>query len=652
MARMDSLAGLDRTVRRHFKKVLNQLSDEFFIREPLFDQLRIAPLVIEGPQQSWLLLGWHQSQPTHEELQRFIDFNLALTGMKLLTVKYLAVTDNQPTLFAPDKALPAEVVVIEQRKFFSDGLSYIRNYLTAVSAQQHGRMKKTLFAETAIHASCTTRRALLTHDNSASLQRFFLDYDQELATRFDMLDEAEATSGLAEDFSVRLINGVAGSGKTLILINRALLFCKKYPDKKVLLIIHNKPVTADIQYRINHWLGGKPQNLTIHTFHAFALAQQKRVAGNVRPLFNDKELKPFKGWVLGQGREQRARLTLTDAQLWDEIEYINEYLIADREAYLSYERHGRGFALQKNQRMDVWDLYELAMAAMSGPQGYLPGLYIRELALSKQTAAFRKYDHVLVDEAQFFAPSWLQLVRQSLTPGGSIFICADPNQGFLKSRLSWKSVGFNVRGRTKKLSYSYRTTYEIMLAANTLLEFMDENSDDFVRPDLARMERGSPPQVVYSRTTQDEQQRFLNELKYCLADGELPLQQIMVLCSETYKPWTLKGLIEQELGRHTVVNCNDRQDLQNLGNKIRLMSINSCTGMEAGVTFVLGVGALLNRARSLDFDTDERELAYRESIRKLYVSMTRAGQKLVIFSTEKLPDSLDGLVEFSGVELV
>jgi superfamily I DNA/RNA helicase len=278
-------------------------------------------------------------------------------------------------------------------------------------------------------------------------------------------------------------------------------------------------------------------------------------------------------------------------------------------------------------------------------------LYIRELALLEDTESLRKYDHALVDEAQFFEPAWLQLVRQSLFNKGSIFLCADPNQGFLKSRLSWKSVGFNVRGRTKKLSYSYRTTYEIMVAANTLLEFMDESSDDFVRPDLDRMERGSLPQVVYSSATQDEQLRFVNELKLCIAKGAVPLQQIMVLCSESYNPWTLKSLIEKEIGEKTVVNCNDPKDIHNLGNRIRLMSINSCTGMESGITFVLGIGSLMNQASNLDMGDDEREITYQESIRKLYVAMTRAGQKLVLFSTEKLPDCINGLVEFTGAEL-
>lgn len=240
-------------------------------------------------------------------------------------------------------------------------------------------------------------------------------------------------------------------------------------------------------------------------------------------------------------------------------------------------------------------------------------------------------------------------MRQSLNSHSSIFLCADPNQGFLKSRLSWKSVGFNVRGRTKKLSYSYRTTYEIMVAANALLEFMDENSEDFVRPDLERMERGGKPQVVYSSTVQDEQKRFVNELKSCLQKGEIPLHQIMVLCSEGYSPWNLKRLIEQEIGTGSVVNCNDQKDLKyNLGEKIRLMNINSCTGMESGVTFVLGVGDLMNKSKNIDLEDDARDLTYRESIRKLYVAMTRAGQKLVLFSTEELPDSLSFLVDSSG----
>lgn len=41
-----------------------------------------------------------------------------------------------------------------------------------------------------------------------------------------MIESVDSEEEGQEDTSVRLINGVAGSGKTLILINRAALYCK------------------------------------------------------------------------------------------------------------------------------------------------------------------------------------------------------------------------------------------------------------------------------------------------------------------------------------------------------------------------------------------------------------------------------------------
>jgi len=654
MAQIKSISGLDREVRRHFKKVFRRLSDEFIVREPLLDESKIAPIVLEGPHKSWLMIGWHEKQPNDTELAKWRRFNSELQYKGYQPIKYLAVveeglqhkaTNEEPT----DKFIHT----LNPKGFYINGEKKITNLLTESPLEQYCWVKKILFPESAIHSKCTTR-SVSRVDNTASLQQFFLDYDQELATSFDMFEQADSSKESQDDFSVRLINGVAGSGKTLILINRAIAFCKKHPDKKALLVIHNKPVTSDIKHRFEEYLGGAPSNLKIETFHQFALNQQKKVENNwsITPLFRDKDVEPLRAQILCDTDESYTRLKLTDGQIWSELEYINEYLIKDENEYLEYERQGRGFALQKSQRMHIWKLYEMVVQTMSSPKGYLPSLYIRELALREDTTGLERFDHILVDEAQFFAPSWLQLVKISLISNGTIFLCADPNQGFLKSRLSWKSVGFNVRGRTKRLSYSYRTTYEIMVAANALIEGMEEDADDFVKPDLERMERGVKPQIIYSHTLQDEKTRFLNELEECCRSDGIPPQQVMVLCSGSYSPWSLKRDIENTLGKGTVVNCNDRKDIKdNIGGKIRLMSINSCTGMESGVTFVLGAGELMNQAKNIDLDDTERELAQQESLRKLYVSMTRAGQRLALFSTEKLPERVHEHVEVSGISL-
>ncbi|OEE34644.1 UvrD-helicase domain-containing protein [Vibrio genomosp. F10] len=657
MAHIDTITGLDRKHRRHFKKVFNKLNDEFFIRESLLEALQVAPCIIEGPCNSWVFVGVHSEKPDSISLSKLLKFNESMLTLGLKPIQYLAVVDNmiveEEITFQIDGSLQVNssfsdyVQIIENKTFIERGEKLIHAALTEFTIDSHSRIKRTFFPESVIPAQCSTRRGKASVDNTAKLLPFFLDYDQELATRLDMVESVDSEEEDQEDISVRLINGVAGSGKTLILINRAALYCKKYPEKKVLLAIHNKPVTEDIKYRFETWLKGKPDNLEIATFHSFALKQYRKSYQRVTPVFGDAHMKEEKKTVLSDKNEAYTQLSLTDEQIWSELEYINDYLIKDKEEYLEFDRQGRGFALQKSQREHIWQLYIDFSAQLSSVKKYLPSLYIKEVALSDKP--LEQFDHILLDEAQFFAPSWLQLIKRSLTPGGQLFICADPNQGFLKSRLSWKSVGLNVRGRTKRLNHSYRTTYEIMVAANALLDDLEGNPEDYVKPDYEKMARGHKPQIIYSRNAQDEKKRFLNELAVLVQSGTVALHQIMVLCSPEYNPWALKQDIEKRIGSNKVINYNNSKELaDNVGSKIRLLNINSCTGMESGTVFVLGCGQIINQPKNLELSDSEREEVLQESMRKLYVAMTRAGQKLVVFSTEEFPVSVEKHIEITG----
>ena len=639
---------LEHAVKRKFKKVFERLSDDYTIRSPILESNSLSHIVVEGPNQSWGLIGIHEKLPTRQELDAFLTFNKRLIDQAYPTLHYLAVCEVGESLFEKKDASLKNVSIIEQDEFYKHGENDIADLLVVLAEEAHNYLKQHLVSESVVNTACTTRRNPVIRDSRATLKSFFLDYDQELATKYDLLDDV-LPSDFDESFSVRLINGVAGCGKTLILINRALLYCKKYPNREALLLIHNKPIIEDIKYKFENYLGGQPQNLTITTFHSYAHAQQRKVSRYVKALMSEKDKKPFIDKILNGDHAAYRELKLSDDQIWSELEYINDFLIEHKRNYLNYDRQGRGFALSKSQRELIWQLYELKVKLMSSPrEGYLPSLYIRDLCLTEEETAFDSYDHILIDETQFFFPSWLELVKKSIKDNGQLFLCADPNQGFLKSRLSWKTIGLNVRGRTKKLSYSYRTTYEIMVAANALLEHLHEDADDFIQPDLDKMERGSKPQVIYSTSLQDEQKRFLNELKDCIANTQVLLQHIIVLCSDRIRPSAIKRMIEAKLGSDSVVNCNHRKDLeQNLGNKIRLMRISSCTGMEAGIVFVIGVGDVLNQANNLDLNSEEKVIAHQESLRKLYVAMTRAGQKLILFSTEKLPDNVEAFMDVS-----
>jgi thymidine kinase len=130
-------------------------------------------------------------------------------------------------------------------------------------------------------------------------------------------------------------------------------------------------------------------------------------------------------------------------------------LIVDEPSYLVASRAGQGFALRAKDRGQVWSLYEVVTAALAKEQQRLWSAVPREICLAESHERLSKYHHILVDEAQFFAPSWFQVVKLATEAEGHLFLCADPNQGFMKSRLSWKSVGLDVAGRTKKLRKSY-----------------------------------------------------------------------------------------------------------------------------------------------------------------------------------------------------
>jgi hypothetical protein len=122
----------------------------------------------------------------------------------------------------------------------------------------------------------------------------------------------------------------------------------------------------------------------------------------------------------------------SDSQLAGELDFINEGLFADEAGYVAAARTGRGFALRPAERSQVWALHAAVTQTLRAGGLRMWSALPRELCMIDQaSAALQTYEHILVDEAQFFAPSWFQAVKLSLAARGQLFMCADPNQGFM-----------------------------------------------------------------------------------------------------------------------------------------------------------------------------------------------------------------------------
>src|SRR5207245_8199723 len=102
------------------------------------------------------------------------------------------------------------VRLVSREQFGQLGCKLVNGLLAPITDQAAQSLLGTYFPEAEIPAVCTTRR-FFRRDNSAKLGRFFFDHEQEWASKLDLEAPAEQNA-TARDFSVRLVNGVAGSG--------------------------------------------------------------------------------------------------------------------------------------------------------------------------------------------------------------------------------------------------------------------------------------------------------------------------------------------------------------------------------------------------------------------------------------------------------
>jgi superfamily I DNA/RNA helicase len=252
------------------------------------------------------------------------------------------------------------------------------------------------------------------------------------------------------------------------------------------------------------------------------------------------------------------------------------------------------------------------------------------------------YDVVLIDEAQFFAPIWFDIVRRIVQPkSGHLFIVADPTQGFLGRGTSWKSVGIDARGKTNNLRRSYRTTHEILNFATLFYRKRvpkNDSDEEILEPDLMNMPRGVLPVLLPVRSSQDEIGMTTAEI-VALHKSGYPLKNVLVLHAE----YGVDALIES-LNRH--LGEGKAADPKNIISEdcVRVTTLNAGTGLESPIVFLVGLNRLFEREQSLRLSDEEADRLVLENTRKVYMAATRAGQRLVITYVGEVPDMLKELL--------
>lgn len=474
-------------------------------------------------------------------------------------------------------------------------------------------------------------KPLLRRGDDKPLPSTFLDLDQEMLAKLDLALPAES-SRLARRFETRLVTGPAGSGKSLVLLHRALFAARLNRRSRLLLLTHNRPINGELirQATATAPEGSRIQGLTFFQWAMKFLPQRPK---NI--LSRHDTLRRIETLMATD------RGSLSPAFVAEEIGYLRDLGIASVEQYLDLERHGRFMALTGSRRKDIWNLLENYRESLrQGDESDWHEMALRFGEIARQhPERLCNYDFIFIDEAQFFAKTWFEPVLAALRPGGQLFLAADPTQGFLKRRESWLAAGIEVRGRSNRLSKPYRSTRAILRFARDMIlqraALYPDSTEGFDPPSEEEIagivEDGEAPIVLPAASGQNAVSRLVREIGDLQNRSPQLAGNVLVLHADSFAASGVIGALRAKLGHANVNDLNSRVPQP----ENAFCAVSNClaaTGLEAAVVFLLGVDPLLDSEADPRLDSDARAELAADHTKLLYMACTRAARRLVIFS--------------------
>jgi len=466
-----------------------------------------------------------------------------------------------------------------------------------------------------------------------------LDLQQEQAVKSFAYIPPEHQS-TARDLDARLIRGVVGSGKSLILLHRARFLSQLSPRWKILLLTYNRSLADFLDNRFND-LPGPSGDVEIVHFHKWC----RRFLYNAC-LWRSTDLsdQSRKGLVVRLLSTAGSDVPGGDLDyLLEEFDWIRDQGFTDWEEYARVTRRGRERRLAESQRRQGWDLLQRFRDSMreNGQFDWAEVPLMMLDGISQGRIPSQLYHAILVDEAQDFAPSWFAVVQHMLKPvTNMLFVAADVAQKIYRRPLSWRALGIDVTGgRSRMLNRSYRNTYEILRVAYELVgndealrEELRGEGDDVIKPELdsRRMRRGPLPVILQFTDYAREMQHIAQEIKALRSSG-YEWDEVAVIHRDLK---FLRDLASSFQAHGIPAQVVKGIDINLASPDVKLLTLHSSKGLEFSVVFVAGVDRLQPRP---GLTGEELTLAIAEERRLLYVGMTRARERLYITHAGPMP---------------
>ncbi len=443
------------------------------------------------------------------------------------------------------------------------------------------------------------------------------------------------------------VSGSAGTGKTIVALHRAVYLVQSQPDSRVLLTTFSNTLAHALATKLKRLISNKPRlgdRLEVHAMSAIGqrlfdlhLGRSKVATPTQIHTLMTEAAKQV------QGLKFSMRFLLAE---WDDL--VDGWQLTTWEAYRDVKRLGRKTRLSEAQRTILWSIFKSVQSGLHDQGLITQSEMFTRLAEKMAVLKHPPFDFVVVDEAQDISVSQLRFLAAIGASQGdmrtnSLFFAGDLGQRIFQTPFSWKSLGVDIRGRSRTLNVNYRTSHQIRSQADQLLgpEVSDVDGNVEDRRNAVSVFNGPKPKICVLDDTQAECVEVTLWLKERVQEGFAP-HEIGVFVRSPHE-------IDRAIAAVTAAGLPFKVLDEHVETTIGLTSI--CTmhlakGLEFRAVVVMAcddeVIPLQERIESVTDDSDLEEV-YNTERHLLYVACTRARDRLLVTSVDPASEFLDDL---------
>jgi hypothetical protein len=426
------------------------------------------------------------------------------------------------------------------------------------------------------------------------------------------------------------VSGSAGTGKSIVALHRVNFLLRRNDEARVLLCTISPALSGFLHAGVRRLLADKPrlgERVDVTSIDDYAVRLHELHVGPVR-----RADSKFAAECLRTVMAERAGTKFHHSFVESEWQHVVDPMFIRTEAeYLAAERLGRKSRLSPDQRKALWEIFARVIE-MHRLAGVITTNEVYHHLLPALAKLPRKlFDHIVVDEAQDLS---IGQIRFLAAIGGNgpdgLFFAGDIGQRIFQQPFSWKTLGVDIADRSYVLRVNYRTSQQIRVKADRLLDSVvtdaDGNQEDRSRTISVVM--GKEPELREFISEQDEIKAVGEWIKHT-CDGDIRPSEVGVFVRGTGQMERAQAAVK-ESGYPCVIL--DDKLTSNFGS-VNVATMHLAKGMEFRAVAVMACDDQVipsSERISLVGDAGDLKEAYETERHLLYVACTRARDRLWI----------------------